>query len=187
MIKEIILKGIKNGGFTIDKDLKEIQEKSGFMVSLYGFEKTYNINSNYMNDLIIDVLKYQELIKDKKNMFIGLWVDNDIVYLDLSKHYKNKQKAMLNGINNEQLSIYDIKNNSCIDLTKNVYILYAYNKATNDLQYITESTNINDLQRFSNKAIKNLYDYVTSDIEAINNLLNDKYIIFRDKIAISEL
>lgn len=187
MIKDIINKGIKNGGFTIDKELKDITEKSGYMVSIYGLEKTYNINNDYMESLEKDILSYKELIKDKKNMYIGLWIDNDIIYLDISKHYKNKQKAIISGINNDQLSIYDIKNNSCIDLTKNVYILYAYNKINNDIRYITESLNINDLKKYINKDIKNIYDYVTTDIDNITTLLNDNFIIFKDKIAINEL
>lgn len=182
-IKNIISKGLKNGGFTIDKELKDINEKNGFMVSIIGFEKTYTIND--LEKLGEDIKTYQNIIATKKNYYIGLWIDQDIIYLDISKHYKDKQNAIEAGIENNQMAIWDIKKGESIDLRINTYILYKINKINGDLTYIAEYLNIKEIaKKFK---VKNIYNYITKDIEDIKNVLNGEYIIFNDKVAINEL
>lgn len=182
-IKNIITKGLKNGGFTIDKELKDIKEDNGFMVSIIGFEKTYTINE--LKKLEEDIKKYQNIIATKKNYYIGLWIDQDIIYLDISRHYKDRQNAIEAGIENNQLAIWDIKKGESIDLRVNTYILYKVNKINGDLTYIAEYLNIKDIaKKFK---VKNIYNYITKDIEDIKNVLNGEYIIFNDKVARNEL
>lgn len=183
-LKEIIKKGISNGGFTKNAYMEDISEKKGYIVSIEGFEKIYNINAD-IAEIEKDVIEYINIIKNKKHLYIGLWVDNDKIYLDLSKHYKNKEKAILNGINNKQLAIFDITKDESIPLTKNTYIVYHYNKVKNDIQYIKEYLNIKDLER--DYMIKNAYNYVTEDIDNIKALLRDKFIIVKDTINLIEL
>ena len=183
-LKDIIKQGIKNGGFTKNAYMEDITEKKGYIVSIEGFEKIYHINGD-ISEIEKDVINYINIIKNKRNHYIGLWVDDDKIYLDLSKHYKNKEKAVINGINNKQLAIYDIANNKSIPLTKNTYIVYYYNKAKNDIQYIKEYLNIKDLER--DYMIRNAYNYITEDIDDIKALLKDKFIIVKDTINLIEL
>lgn len=173
---------IKNGGFTIDSEYKKINKKNGFMVSILGMEKTFSINN--INEIEKTIKEYQNYIKNKKNMYIGAWLDNDIIYIDISKHVEKKQNAINLGIKNKQLAIYDIKNNKSIELLKNVYIVYAYNKVNNDIQYIKEFTSLKEIEKtFS---IKNACQYIVKSIDCIESLLKDRYIIVNDKISYNE-
>lgn len=183
-LKETIKQGISNGGFTKNAYMEDIREKKGYIVSIEGYEKIYNIDVD-IAEIEKDVIEYINIIKNKKHLFIGLWVDDDKIYLDLSKHYKNKEKAIINGINNKQLAIYDIANNKSIPLTKNTYIVYYYNKVKNDIQYVKEYLNIKDIEKDFN--IKYAYDYIVEDIDNIQALMRDKYIIVKDSINLIEL
>lgn len=183
-LKEIIKKGIINGGFTKNAYMEDISEKKGYIVSIEGYEKIYNIDVD-IAEIEKDVINYINISKNKKHLYVGLWVNDDKIYLDLSKHYKNKEKAVISGINNKQLAIYDIASNKSINLTKNTYILYYYNKVKNDIQYIKEYLNIKDLEKDYN--IKNAYNYITEDIDNIKALLKDKFIIVKDSINLIEL
>lgn len=184
MIDNLLTNGINNGGFTIDGNFKPIQEKKGFMVSLYGYEKTYSLNGDY-KALKADLIKYQAIVKQYKNVYIGLWVDKDLIYLDISKHYNSKKRALQAGINNDQLAIYDIKKGESIYLTIDTYILYRFNAIKNDVQYIKEYTDINDLKKAVN--VSNIYNYINESIDEVKHVLNDEYVIIKDRMLLSEL
>lgn len=184
MIDNLLTNGTNNGGFTIDGNLKPIQEKNGYMVSLYGYEKTYPYNGDYKT-LKADLIKYQAMVKQYKNIYIGLWIDKDIIYLDISKHYTSKKRALQAGINNDQLAIYDIAKNKSIYLTIDTYILYRFNAIKNDVQYIKEYTNINDLKKAVN--VSNIYNYINESIDEVKHVLNDEYVIIKDRMLLSEL
>ena len=104
MKKEELMKIIAQGGATLDKNLQNFENNNGYMVSIYGCEKVYKLDE--LDKIIQDVKEYQKTLKN--NEFIGIWVDNELVYLDKSKHYSKKDKAILTGIKNKQLAIYDL-------------------------------------------------------------------------------
>ena len=183
-LDKIILNGINNGGFTINSNFKPIQEKNGFIVSLYGYEKTYPCNGDY-KALKSDILKYQSIIKKYKNLYIGLWIDNGLIYLDISKHYSSKKRAIQAGVQNEQIAIYDIAKNDSVYLTIDTYILYRFNAITNDIQYIKEFTNIKDLKDAVN--VLNIYHYISESVDSIKHVLKDEFIIIKDRMLLSEL
>lgn len=178
---------IKNGGATLDKNLQNIDKKNGFMVSIYGCEKVYKLDE--LDKIMQDVKEYQETLKN--NEYIGIWLDNGLLYLDKSKHYVKKDKAIKTGITNKQLAIYDIAKNKSIYLTKKAYIIYKYNKINNDIEYIKEYYNISDIikdYKLENK--KSIYNYIIEDIDDLKsyyNLLKNKYIIKIDNILINEI
>lgn len=64
------------------------------------------------------------------------------------------------------------------------YILYNYNKFKNDLEYVKEYNNIEDIQKeFKLKNKKSIYNYIIKNIdleESYNNLLNNKYVIIKE-------
>lgn len=182
-LKNIINEAIKNGGATLDHELKTANLKNGFMVSKNGYE----ITTDPKNIEFIEktILKYQKIIK--KHEFIGLWLDNNILYIDISKNYIDKMQAIKTGIFEKQKAIYDLKNNINIYLTKNTYILYKYIKNINDYIYIKEYNNINELKK-DFKSQKNIYQFIYNNIDKIKNLhlLKDQYIIIKDQILINE-
>ena len=179
-LEEIINKIQLNGGITLNKDLKESEEKKGFYVSKIGFEKIINIK-----DLASYLSIYKKMIL--KNEYIGLWIDNNKLYIDISKHYKNKKESIKKGVQNKQLAIYDIENNKSIYLYKTTYILYQYIRVKNNIGfYLSEYYDINDLKnRF--KDIKNIYQYINESLDKNNiHILKDRYIIVKDSMLYKE-
>ncbi|MCI6457236.1 MAG: hypothetical protein MSA56_06000 [Clostridium sp.] len=111
-IKEYIL---KNEGLTLEVDtLEPSQKKDGFMVSLYGSEEQIKD----INKLVNKIMERAEKLKkaNKKNMFVGVWLYNGVYYLDYSINIKDYKKAVEFGKNNKQLAIYDLKNNTSINI-----------------------------------------------------------------------
>lgn len=181
-LKEIL----KNGGATLTKELKALKKDNGFMVSKIGCEKTFTFDN--LEELEKEVINYKNKLKN--NEYIGLWLDNDTIYLDISKYYTTKDRAIKTGIKNKQIAIYDIKNDKSIYLTKKAYIIYKYNKINNDLIYYKEFYNLNDIRKeFNLKNSYSIYNYIVEDIDnnEYNNLLDNKYIIITDNIPLNEI
>lgn len=111
LLKTIKKEIIKNGGLTLLPTFEKVNYKKGFMISLSDSELKLNIK-----DLSIKHLKqYQKLAKDKK-AYIGFWLDNNTLYLDLSIRFLDKEKALYFGKINNQLAIYDLENQKSIYL-----------------------------------------------------------------------
>ena len=180
-LKEIL----KNGGATLTKELKALEKNNGYMVSLLGYEKTFTFDQ--LEDLEQNIKGYQKQLKN--NEYIGLWIDNNIIYLDISKHYIKKEKAKKAGVKNKQLAIFDLKEKKSIYLTKKAYIIYKYNKMNNDFTYYKEYYNLNDIiKEFNLTSTFSLYHYIINNIEDnIPNLLNDRYIIIKENVLNGEL
>lgn len=107
-IKSIYKLILKNGGFT-----KDLKHNSGYMVSVKKFEKTLKID-----DFKTFKKLYKEYVKTAKilNAFVGVWVDNNIIYLDISYHFYHYKKAFEYGTQQQQKAIYNIKENKSIYL-----------------------------------------------------------------------
>ena len=99
---------LNNGGATLGADFKPIENKRGYCVSLAGFETRLNV-SNPSAKMLFEyyLIIYAERAR-KVGAFVGLWLDNGILYFDLSRVYSDKKKALKEGALNAQLAIYDI-------------------------------------------------------------------------------
>lgn len=168
-----------NGGITLSKELEKATEKNGYYVSKIGYEKIIEVK---------ELEKYINEYKNKllKNEYIGLWIDNDKLYIDISKHYKDKKQAIKIGIKNKQIAIYDISKNKSIYLYKDCYILYIYNNIKNDINYKKEYYNISDILK--DFKTNNIYQYINKNINNLESIkkLNDKYIIIKSKLLYKE-
>ena len=173
-IKELI----KNGG-SIDSNYNSITEKSGFMVSKYGYEKTFK--NDDIEGIKNTIKEYSKIIC--KNEYIGVWNNDGVVYVDISKHYNSKKQALQVGKNNKQLAIYDLSTGKDIDILQDTYILYKYNSILNDYIYIKEFYNMESLKKAFKKVLSNNYsihNYIYNNIDDVNNLLLCKYAIIKD-------
>lgn len=180
MLTNDFIKDLINNGGSLDKQYKQITEKSGFMVSKYGYEKTFQTED--IEEIKQAILQYNKILC--KNEYIGIWKNNNIVYIDISKHYNDKKQALQVGKNNKQLAIYDLKNNCSIDILQTTYILYKYNSIKNDYIYLKEFYSIESLKKACNKLLNNtrsIYHYIFNNIEDVNNLLINKYTIIKDQ------
>lgn len=70
---------------------------------------------------------------------------------------------------------------------QNAFILYNYNKFTNDYEYIQEYYSINELIKDNNIQLENnrsIYHFIKKEIQDNLHLLKDKYIIIKEKIEV---
>lgn len=77
-------------------------------------------------DKPLEHLNFKEIEQDLKALikrvrateFIGLWLDNGIIYIDISRVIQNKEKALKLAKEQNQRAIFDIKNNKVIFVKK---------------------------------------------------------------------
>lgn len=179
---------IENKGETLTKELKKAELKRGYVVSLEGTE-TQTKGDDYQA-IIKAIEEKQAIIKDKNNMYIGLWLDSNIMYIDISINISDKVEALEFAKYNKQLAIYDLKNNNSIYLKDynfiKYYTLYEVIKDKNnniiDYKIKEQKENIN-LFRSIKASAKTLLNATYNSIDNIKNdsrLIDNRYIIIKD-------
>lgn len=166
---------IKNEGLTINKELKNANLKSGFMVSIMGYEF---ITKDY-NKMIDKIKEYKKILDNfnNDNYFIGVWIDkkdNDKIYIDISKNISSRRDAEKTAKKNLQKAIYDIKHNKSIYLNYEITFYSLYKKILDSNNNIIDYKFIKQFD--TKKAINNLQWY-----------LKNNYVLFNDSININEL
>lgn len=185
---EDIKRIIENKGETLTKELKKASIKGGFMVSLEGTE-TQTQGDDYQA-IKKAIEEKQEIIKDNNNLYIGLWLDNNIMYIDISINIQDKTEALEFAKYNKQLAIYDIINNNSIYLKDynfiKYYTLYEVIKDRNnniiDYKLKEQKENINIFKSItaSTKTLLNATYRSIEDIKNDSRLIENKYIIIKD-------
>ena len=187
-----IIEIIKNGGATLDGNYNDFKSNAGFMVSIKGQE--VKVNKNDIQGIQREIEKKREFVENKKGLFIGLWVDNDVMFIDVSIHIVNYLKALEIARNNDQLAIFDLKNNNSIYLTYlKYYNLYKVIKNKDNKiidyklmkQYDTKKE-IKEELKASCKTIDNIIYKSFRQYEKRKKDFQD-LILISDKITLQEL
>lgn len=105
LINQIFKSTMQNGGASYN--LNGHSPSKGFMVATLGNEKKISLK-DFNKKILKSYIKAHK--KDLKDAFIGTWIDNDIVYLDISKKEKSKNKALEIAKQNKQLAIFNLSN-----------------------------------------------------------------------------
>jgi len=98
-------KTVENQGITIN--LERLEPTTGYMVGTSCNERRIKL-SEFTPD---DVYKF---IKEKlgrllfRQYFIGTWISNDTVYLDISHRFVNKEIAIIAGKQQHQICLWDL-------------------------------------------------------------------------------
>lgn len=185
---EDIKRIIENKGETLNKELKKAELKRGYMVSLEGTEtQTKGDDHQAINQAIKEK---QEIIKDKDNLYIGLWLDNNIMYIDISININDKIEALEFAKYNKQLAIYDIINNDSIYLKDYNFIKYytlyevIKNKDNNIIDYkIREQKENIKLFKSIKANVKTLLNATYKSIDNVKSdsrLIDNRFVIIRD-------
>ena len=185
---EDIKRIIENGGATLTSELKKAELATGFMVSLEGAES--QVKGDDYQAIKKAIEEKQAIIKDNNNLYIGLWLDNNIMYIDISINIIDKVEALEFAKKNKQLAIYDLINNDSIYLKDYDFIKYytlyevIRNKNGEIIDYKTreQRENINLFKSVSASA-KTLLNATYKSLENISNnsrLIDNKYIIIKD-------
>ena len=102
----ILRQTFENKGCSMNFDGKE--PVKGYMVSVKGKEQkisVFDFNAGHIDSFIranLDKLH-------NRNYFVGTWIDNDLVYIDLSLNMPNKDNALIWGKANGQICIWDVE------------------------------------------------------------------------------
>lgn len=105
----------ENSGVSYNMITKEYNPNKGFFVSLPNLETKVSLNSLNVDNIATFINKHRTLLQDKTK-FIGGWIDNDTVYLDISEQIFDKREALERGYKHNQLAIYDANLGQVIDL-----------------------------------------------------------------------
>lgn len=189
-IKEII----KNGGATLTSDLEVASVKSGFMVSILGYEKTFEYNdaegiNNYVKNL-------QSKIGSKEGYYIGLWTYENQLYVDVSINILDKVDALEFGKKNKQIAIYEVLTGANIPLKNYKFITYytLYRLLDNGDYVVVKQTEQLEVMReyLANYNINYSYKVLTNkcclSIEDKKNIGSDgRFKIVKDYEVIDEV
>lgn len=186
-----IIEIIENKGATLDKNYNNISYNNGFMVSLYGEEIKTDIKN--IEEIKKEIEKKKEKIKNIDNVYIGLWVDNDIMYIDLSIYIIDYLEALEVGRDNKQLAIYNLKDNTSIYLHYiKYYNLYKVIKKDNniiDYKLIKQYDKKEEIKEEIKASIKTIDNIIYKSFKHYEKRLKDyqDYILISDKITLEEI
>ena len=187
-----IIEIIKNEGATLDSNYNDFKSDKGFMVSIKGQE--IKVNKNDIQGIKKEIEKKRDFIQDKKGLYIGLWLDNDIIYVDVSIHIIDYMEALEIARNNDQLAIFDLKKKDSIYLNYlKYYTLYKVIKDSNnkiiDYKLIKQYDKKEEIQKeikASSKTINNIIYKNFNHYEKRKKDFQD-LILISDKITLEEL
>ena len=120
-LNEFVASTIENGGATMNVATGDVPT-SGYVVSMTGIEKTYVL---FGNDVVKEILisgAVKMYVKDNDDilslpgMYLGSWIDNGVLYIDISNVIDNEHDALRMAVANKQLAYYDLNNAKTIEI-----------------------------------------------------------------------
>jgi len=151
----------KNGGLTLNHHGEKVEQKSGFVVSIYGEEyKTENLD-----DAVSVLFEKLEKINGNEHLFVGVWYneEDDAYYVDINEIIENLEDALTDGRNQKQLAIFDLKTQKSIFI-KNYNFTKVYHvedKTQKALVYILD--NPQDVAEFVGVKRAELFKIIKGD------------------------
>lgn len=187
-----IMEIIENEGATLDSNYNDFSSSKGYMVSLEGQE--IQVNKNDIQGIRKEIEKKREFIGNKKGLFIGLWLDNDIMFIDISIHIIDYLEALEVARNNDQLAIFDLKKKDSIYLTYlKYYSLYKVIKNKDnkiiDYKLIKQYDKKEEIKEEIKASIKTIDNIIYKNFDHYEKRKKDfqDYILISDKITLEEL
>lgn len=101
---QIFLDTLKNAGgsFSINKQVADKGYMCAFKNLLEVPVKDFSI------ELIEKLITENYKLLNKHNVYFGTWIDNNVVYIDLSKNYKYKNACVKFARKFKELAIFDL-------------------------------------------------------------------------------
>ncbi len=106
-----LLNLIKNGGATLNARGESVNFSRGYQVSK---KDCYILEVGAVNKILKAVNKLLSGLQSCD--FVGLWVENGLIYIDISERIERLSAAMVAGIARGQKSIFDWCMGRCIGL-----------------------------------------------------------------------
>lgn len=115
-IKKLYNYILKNGGATLSLNNNLVEYESGFQVAFKPYEKIAHIENLKSFKKSFRAYKKQVKKQIKKTLNIGLWLENNNLYFDISKNINFLTNALMIAESNEQKSIFKWEDKTCIYL-----------------------------------------------------------------------
>lgn len=113
---DILNYAIQNKGLTYNlRTGKTCQFKRGFYVSLKGYERKISI-IDFTVSALHEYIGRNCFTLLRNNHFLGIWIDSQNIYLDISKRIKGYRAAIKLALQNKQKAIYWINAKTSIEL-----------------------------------------------------------------------
>lgn len=115
-LKDFLRSTIVNGGASYNVVTGELNPKVGYMVAISGHERIIEsvTNEKQLQYIIADYLKDKAIILlsgiTDNNKFIGTWVNDGKLYLDVSVNVSDRDEAIALAKAGNQLAIWDCAN-----------------------------------------------------------------------------
>lgn len=187
-----IIEIIENKGATLDYNYNNFKSDIGFMVSLKGQE--VKVNKNDIQGIKKEIEKKREFIQDKEGLYIGLWVNDGMMYIDISIHIIDYLEALEVARKNDQKAIFDLKNKDSIYLTYlKYYTLYRVVKDSNnniiDYKLMKQYDTKEEIKEEIKASIKTIDNIIYKSFSQYEKRLKDfkDYILVSDKITLEEI
>ena len=113
LLEKIYAETMINGGYSVNILNNQVPE-SGFMVSLPKTELKVSVE-RFNPQILRNYVNFTPELNDPK-MYLGTWIEEDEVYIDTSENIADKETAIRKGIEQGQLAIYDVVNQTVINL-----------------------------------------------------------------------
>lgn len=118
-----IFKSIKetNGAY-YNTHTKELNPIAGYMIPLLGYDRNYRIPDSYneLSNIIHDYITHKpvwdEINAYPLELFVGFWINNNRLIIDLSQNVIDRETAMAYGLERNQIAIYDCLNKADIKI-----------------------------------------------------------------------
>ena len=108
---------IANAGGTFSFTGEPVSFPDGYAVSLTGFETITPLEglsaTNFVN-LANDLVRKVDGLADPSTHFIGAWIEDGNLYIDLSVIIQDKDAALVKAKNADQLAIWDFANGESV-------------------------------------------------------------------------
>jgi hypothetical protein len=105
-LKEFVAAIIENGGATYNLANGGTVDK-GYMVSKKGLEMKFQPEVDVTQAVCQFIKEFGFELYEVEN-FMGAWIDEGVLYLDVSNNFAKRSDAIREGYKNEQLAIFDV-------------------------------------------------------------------------------
>jgi hypothetical protein len=102
------------GGATLDRTLNPVTDIK-FVSSCYGHELKIALQALDTFDLDLTLKHYKKLAKNL-GAYIGLWIHQGFLYLDISKNFDTKEECLTFARGNRQIAIFDATTKQAIEV-----------------------------------------------------------------------
>ncbi len=106
---------LSNNGASYSILTGELNPTNGYFVSLANKGVTVDLNNFTQKDIVVFISENYDTLS-QENHFIGSWISEGIVYLDVTVQVTDKRNALELGYRNGQQAIYDANVGKVIDL-----------------------------------------------------------------------